>query len=163
VKETLEYLVRETGVWVEITTLLIPGRNDSDAELDAMTAWVADRLGPHVPLHFTAFHPDHRLIDRPPTPPATLRRARAIGLRNGLRYVYVGNVHDPEADSTSCHACGATVIGRDWFRLTGWGLDARGRCAACGEPCAGAFEPAPGTWGPTRRPVDLTAFAAREG
>lgn len=155
VKETLEYLVKETGVWVEITTLLIPGHNDSDAEIEALTQWVAGSLGPDVPIHFSAFHPDFRMLDVPPTPKATLLRARRIALRNGLRYAYVGNVHDEEADSTWCHGCGARIIGRDWYELTWWGLDGQGRCLACGTPCAGRFDGPPGNWGRRRMPVSL--------
>ncbi|ROR32394.1 AmmeMemoRadiSam system radical SAM enzyme [Inmirania thermothiophila] len=160
VLETLEYLRRETGVWLEITTLLIPGHNDSDEELDRMTAWVVERLGPDVPMHFTAFHPDYKMRDVPPTPPETLSRARAIALRNGVRYAYTGNVHDEAGQSTYCHACGARLIGRDWYRITHWGLDAQGRCRRCATPCAGVFEPRPGTWGPRRLPVRLADFRA---
>ncbi|HVF59393.1 MAG TPA: AmmeMemoRadiSam system radical SAM enzyme [Thermoanaerobaculia bacterium] len=160
VLDTLKYLKHETAVWFEITTLLIPGENDSDAELDALTRWVAAELGPDVPLHFTAFHPDWKMLDKPPTPPATLMRARRIGLANGLRYVYTGNVHDEAGASTYCHGCGAVVIGRDWFTLTDWRLDAAGRCAACGTPCPGRFEPRPGTWGARRLPVRLAHAAA---
>ena len=101
--ETLLYLRHETGVWLEITTLLIPGLNDSDAEIDAMTRWVAGQLGPDVPVHFTAFHPDFKMRDRPPTPAATLTRARRIATANGVRYAYTGNVHDPAGQSTCCH------------------------------------------------------------
>jgi len=154
VLETLEYLVHETDVWVEITTLLIPGLNDGDAELDELTSWVGERLGPAVPLHFTAFHPDWKLRDRPHTPATTLRRAREIGLANRLRYVYTGNVHDREGQSTYCHACGALLIERDWYELGAWSLT-DGRCASCGEPCAGVFEERPGTWGARRLPVRL--------
>jgi hypothetical protein len=100
VLETLLYLRHETGVWLEITTLLISGLNDSDGEIDAMTRWVAGQLGPDVPVHFTAFHPDFKMRDRPPTPPQTLTRARRIALDNGLHYAYTGNVHDPEGQST---------------------------------------------------------------
>ncbi len=157
VLDTLKYLKHETAVWFEITTLLIPGENDSDAELDAETRWIAAELGPDVPLHFTAFHPDWKMMDRPPTPPATLARARAIGLANGLHYVYTGNVHDEAGGTTSCHACGQALIGRDWYVLTGWNLDAAGRCPACGTPCAGRFEPRPGAWGARRLPVRLAA------
>ena len=153
VLETLEYLVHETKVWVEITTLLIPGENDTDAEIDAMTQWIADKLGVAVPLHFTAFHPDFKLLDRPGTPPSTLSRAREIARGNGLRYVYTGNVHDSDGGSTWCHGCGALLIERDWYRLGHWGLDAKGCCASCGEPCAGVFEPTPGDWGPRRLPL----------
>jgi len=153
VLETLQYLKHETSVWIELTTLLIPGENDSDAELDAMTQWVVAKLGPDVPLHFSAFHPDFRMLDRPPTPPETLRRARDIALRNGVRYAYVGNVHDREADSTFCHRCGQLLIGRDWYQLTSWKLTLAGACPRCQTPCAGVFESNPGTWGPRRLPV----------
>jgi pyruvate formate lyase activating enzyme len=157
VLETLEYLKHETAVWFEITTLLIPGLNDSDAELDALTRWVAERLGPDVPLHFTAFHPDWKMLDRPPTPPATLARARRIGLANGLRYCYTGNVHDPEGGTTFCHACGASLIVRDWYEIRAWHLTDDGRCPGCGTPCAGVFAGRPERWGRRRLPVRLSA------
>jgi len=155
VLDTLVYLAHATNVWLEITTLLIPGLNDSDDELRHLTGWVAEHLGPDVPLHFTAFHPDFRLLDRPPTPPETLRRARRIARVNGLRHVYVGNVHDEEADSTYCHGCGTLLIGRDWYELTHWALDGRGRCRACATPCPGVFEGTPGNWGARRVPLRL--------
>src|SRR5436305_1024239 len=110
VLETLQYLKHETAVWFELTTLLIPGANDSDAELDSMTSWVVDHLGTDVPMHFTAFHPDFKILDTPATPPATLRRARRIALETGVRYAYTGNVHDREGDSTNCAGCGTRVI-----------------------------------------------------
>ncbi len=159
VLETLVYLKQHTTVWFEITTLLIPGLNDSDAELEELTRWVAEKLGPDVPLHFSAFHPDYRLRDRPPTPPETLRRARQIALKNGVRYAYVGNVHDPAAASTYCHACGAQLIGRDWYELSQWNLTDFNRCAGCGEVCAGVFEHRPGDWGRKRLPVQLHDFS----
>jgi pyruvate formate lyase activating enzyme len=152
VKETLSYLVNHTDVWTEITTLLIPGLNDSDAELTEMTKWIAKELGPDVPLHFSAFHPDYRMRDVPRTPPATLRRARAIAMREGLRYVYTGNVHDREGDTTLCPACGAAVLERDWYEILGSSLD-HGRCAACGTAIAGRWDDAVGTFG--RRRVRL--------
>ena len=155
VLETLEYLARETEVWLEVTTLLIPGENDGDAELERLAAWCAERLGPDVPLHFTAFHPDFRMLDHAPTPPATLRRARRIARAAGLRHVYTGNVRDAEGGSTWCAGCGALLIERDGYRLGHWGLDARGRCADCGTPLAGRFEAAPGAWGGGRRVLDL--------
>ena len=157
VLDTLRYLVRETEVWVEITTLLIVGENDSAGELDELTGWVRSELGPHVPLHFSAFHPDFKMLDHPPTPPSTLARARAIALRNGLRYVYTGNVHDETGGSTWCHACGARLVGRDWYELTSWDLEA-GSCRRCGTPCPGHFEAAPGEWGRRRLPVRLADF-----
>lgn len=158
VLETLEYIRHETEVWLEITTLLIPGLNDSPEEVDALTSWVVDRLGPDVPVHFTAFHPDFKMRDRPPTPPETLRKARQIGVDNGLRYVYTGNVHDPSGQATYCHGCGVVVIERDWYRLGRWLLDPNGCCLRCGTRCAGVFDPAgPGGWGPRRLPVRLSA------
>jgi pyruvate formate lyase activating enzyme len=159
VLDTLVYLKRETSVWVEITTLLIPGENDSEAELDALTRWVVEELGPDVPLHFTAFHPDWKMLDRPPTPHATLHRARGIALHNGVRYAYVGNVHDLAAESTYCHQCGQVLIGRDWYVLSTWNLTPEGRCNACGASCAGVFEAAPGSWGARRQPVRLSEHA----
>ena len=155
VLETLVYLKHETRVWFELTTLLIPGENDSDAEIDAMTQWVGDKLGPDVPMHFTAFHPDWKMSDHPPTPPATLTRAREIAMRNGVRYAYTGNVHDRSGGSTWCHRCGALLIERDWYELGHWGLTPDGCCAACGERLPGVFAPRPGTWGSRRLPVSL--------
>ena len=160
VLDTLVYLRRETDVWLEITNLMIPGLNDAEAETDAMTRWLVAELGPEVPLHFTAFHPDWKLVDRPPTPAATLRRAREIALANGLRHVYTGNVRDLSGGETRCAACGERLIGRDGYRLTAWRLDAAGRCERCGAPCAGRFAPTPGSWGERRLPVRLSRFAA---
>jgi pyruvate formate lyase activating enzyme len=153
VLDTLEYLQRETSVWFEITNLMIPGLNDAPEETDAMTRWIVDRLGPDVPVHFTSFHPDWKLLDRPPTPSATLMRARDIALANGIRYAYTGNVHDVVGQSTRCHNCGILLIERDWYQLGQWGLDKRGRCSACGERCAGVFDGAPGCWGARRLPI----------
>ncbi|PVE21650.1 AmmeMemoRadiSam system radical SAM enzyme [Microvirga sp. KLBC 81] len=157
VLDTLEYLKHETEVWFEITTLLIPGENDSPSEIEALSRWVLERLGPDVPLHFTAFHPDWKMLATPATPPETLRMARRIAQEVGLRYVYTGNTHDAEGQSTYCHACQAVLIGRDWYQLTAWNLTADGCCGRCGTPCPGVFEGAPGTWGPRRRPVVLRA------
>ena len=120
-----------------------------------MSLWVAAELGPDVPMHFTDFHPDYKMTDYPPTPPGTLTRARAIAMGNGLRYVYTGNVHDRDGGSTYCHVCGACLIGRDWYRLGVWALDARGACRQCGTACAGVFEAEPGNWGARRQPVRL--------
>jgi pyruvate formate lyase activating enzyme len=155
VLETLEYLKRETKVWFEITTLLIPGENDSDAELDQMSQWIADKLGPDVPLHFTAFHPDWKMLDKPPTPPATLTRARNIALANGLHFVYTGNVHDREGGSTYCAGCGTRVIERDWYQLGDWKLTGSGTCKNCGNQIPGVFAGAPGHWGARRMGVRL--------
>jgi pyruvate formate lyase activating enzyme len=163
VLDTLRYLRHETDVWFEITTLLIPGENDSDAELDALTRWVAGELGPDVPIHFTAFHPDWKMRDHPPTPPATLSRARRIALANGLLYPYTGNVRDEAGGRTVCAGCGAVVIGRDGYRLTAWNLDDAGRCRGCGAPLPGRFDGPPGgpsgIWGPRRQPVQIAAWS----
>jgi pyruvate formate lyase activating enzyme len=159
VLETLEYLRHETGVWFEITNLLIPGLNDSDEEIDRMTSWVVDRLGPDVPMHFTAFHPDYKMLDRPPTPGSTLTRARSIALANGVRYPYTGNVHDREGGSTYCHGCGTCLVERDWYRLDDYRVSADGRCEACGTPVPGVFAGPAGTWGPRRLPVRLLPLA----
>ena len=158
VLDTLEYLKHETKVWFEITTLLIPGENDSEKEIEELTQWVMEHLGPDVPLHFTAFHPDFKMLDKPPTPPATLTKARRIAVKNGLRYAYTGNVHDEEGGSTYCHQCGSRLIGRDWYVMTAWNLTDDGRCKACGTACAGVFDGPPGHWGAKRLPVRLKDF-----
>jgi pyruvate formate lyase activating enzyme len=159
VLETLEYLKHETDVWFEITNLLIPGLNDSDDELDRMTAWVVERLGPDVPMHFTAFHPDYKLLDRPPTPAATLSRARSIALANGVRYAYTGNVHDADGGGTYCPGCGTRVVQRDWYRIGAYGLTDDGRCESCGSRVPGVFAGRPGGWRPRRLPVRLLPLA----
>ncbi|MFO0708485.1 MAG: AmmeMemoRadiSam system radical SAM enzyme [Sandaracinus sp.] len=151
VKETLVFLAKETRVWLEITTLLIPGHNDGDAELHALTAWVREALGPRVPLHFSAFHPDFRMRDVPATPPETLRRARRIAKEEGLVHVYVGNVHDVDGDTTRCEGCGEPVIVRDWYEILEHRLDARGRCLGCGAQLPGVFDGPVGTWGRKRQ------------
>lgn len=162
VLDTLKYLKHETKVWFEITTLLIPGQNDSDEELDAETRWIHEELGPEVPLHFTAFHPDYKMLDLPPTPPSTLRRARQIALNNGLHYVYTGNVHDHGGGSTYCPHCKKVLIGRDWYVLSEWNLDAHGACRFCGTKIPGVFAASPGKWGAKRIPVFLKDFAKLE-
>jgi pyruvate formate lyase activating enzyme len=155
VLETLEYLKRETTVWFEITTLLIPGHNDSPREVAALSDWVMAKLGPDVPLHFTAFHPDYKMLDTPHTPRRTLTTARDIALAAGLRYVYTGNVHDELGQSTYCPNCGARVIGRDWYEITAWNLTPDGQCHACGAAVAGVFEARPGAWGQRRAPIRI--------
>jgi pyruvate formate lyase activating enzyme len=155
VLDTLTYLRHETDVWFEITTLLIPGHNDSDAEIEAECAWLAEHLGPDVPLHFTAFHPDFKMRDVPPTPPATLTRARRIALRHGLRFVYTGNVHDAEGGRTACPGCGEVVVERDWYVIGRYRLTDDGRCAACGAAVPGRFDGPVGRWGARRLPVSL--------
>ncbi len=153
VLDTLVYLARETSVWLEITTLLIPGKNDSEAEISALSQWVAKELGPEVPLHFSAFHPDYKLVDLPPTPLATLARARELALAAGLHYVYTGNVHDARGDSTYCPACGKAVIERDWYDILSYTLDDSGQCPHCGAAIAGRFETYRGAFGRRRLPV----------
>jgi pyruvate formate lyase activating enzyme len=155
VLETLEYLKSETDVWLELTTLLIPGHNDSENEIQEMTQWVVSHLGPDVPMHFTAFHPDWKMLDVAATSPASLSLARDIALANGVRYVYTGNVHDPAGGSTWCHQCGALLIERDWYQLGRYQLDSSGHCTRCGTLAAGVFSEKPGSWGRQRRPIRL--------
>jgi len=159
VLETLQYVRHETDTWLEITNLLIPGWNDSDAELEALTQWVVEELGPDVPLHFSAFHPDYKMRDIPRTPASTLTRARDIAIKNGVRYAYTGNVHDSSGGSTYCYNCGKRLIYRDWYVLGDWQLNADGACSHCGALCAGHFEAQPGSWGARRQPVRLANFA----
>ena len=155
VLETLLYLKNETNVWFELTTLLIPGENDSPEEMNKMTEWIVENLGPDVPLHFSAFHPDWKMRDIEFTPHSTLSRSREIALGNGIRNVYLGNVHDKSASSTYCHECGELLIGRDWYELSEWHLDHSGCCVSCRTACPGFFEKDPGYWGAKRLPVNL--------
>ena len=159
VLDTLVYLREETAVWFEITTLLIPGKNDSRRELEEAARWVVTHLGPDVPWHFTAFHPDYRMRDVPPTSLETIQRAREIAREAGIRHVYTGNVRDLEGGTTFCHACGEALIVRDGYTIAGWALDEHGRCRRCASACAGVFEPKPGSWGARRMPVRLADFA----
>lgn len=155
VLETLQYIKHETDVWLELTTLLIPGENDSEAEITAMCDWVVTELGPDVPMHFTVFHPDWKMRDKPVTSAQTVNRARQIALARGMYYAYVGNIHDKAASSTYCHQCGAMLIGRDVYDLSEWTLDAHGCCRLCGTACAGVFKIQPGHWGGRRLPVSI--------
>jgi pyruvate formate lyase activating enzyme len=161
VLDTLEYLHHETDVWLEITNLIIPGHNDSDAELESMAAWIAGHLGVDVPLHFTAFHPDFKMLDVPRTPPVTLSRAREIAIRHGLRYVYTGNVHDTSGSSTYCPGCRRRVVERDWYVLGDHAITDDGCCRHCGTRIAGRFAGPPGSWGARRVPVTFDAAAVR--
>ena len=155
VLETLVYLKHETNVWFEITNLLIPGENDSEGEIESMTQWIAENLGTDVPLHFSAFHPDWKMLDKSRTPKQTLLRSRDIAIKNGLNFVFTGNVHDEQSGSTYCKACGEVLIARDWYVLKAWNLDHAGCCQACGEACPGVFDGKPGTWGAKRQRVRL--------
>ena len=155
VLETLQYIHHETDCWLELTTLLIPGENDADSEIDQLTRWVAEKLGADVPLHFSAFHPDWKMRDIESTPSATLTRARKIALGNGLRYVYTGNVHDRNGSSTWCHVCGELLIERDWYVLGHWGLDRNGQCLNCGASLPGHFAAQPGNFGAQRIQVAI--------
>ena len=154
VLDTLEALVAR-GVWLEITTLLIPGLNDDDREISEMARWIVQHLGPQVPLHFSAFHPDFRMLDLPPTPPTTLARARARAMAEGLQYVYTGNVRDREGGTTTCPGCGAGVVVRDWYRIERYALTDDGLCTRCGTPIAGVYSGPAGDWGRRRRPLHL--------
>jgi pyruvate formate lyase activating enzyme len=155
VLDTLLYLKHETDVWLELTTLLIPGQNDSDEELKALSNWVARELGRDVPLHFSAFHPAHKMLDTPPTPPPTLARARKIAMEAGLDYVYLGNVHDSDGDTTFCPQCHAPLIVRDWYEIESHALAQGGFCPGCGTAVPGRFDDAIGNFGRRRVPVAM--------
>ncbi|MGA9164853.1 MAG: AmmeMemoRadiSam system radical SAM enzyme [Thiobacillus sp.] len=155
VLDTLIYLKRETDVWLEITTLLIPGHNDSDAEVEAMSQWIMRELGPDVPLHFSAFHPDWKMLDVPPTPASTLTRARDIALKAGLHYVYTGNVHDTTGGTTFCPGCHEPLIVRDWYRIDQYSLTPDGHCPHCGTPIAGRFGAFSHPFGNRRIPIAM--------
>lgn len=159
VLDTLVYIKHETDCWLEITNLIIPGQNDDPAELAAMSDWIVENLGPDVPVHFSAFHPDWKMMDTPATPHETLARARRIALAAGVNYVYTGNVHDKGRQSTYCPNCATRVIGRDWYELSEWNVapvgNSGGACANCGTRLPGVFDAAPGAWGRKRQPVTL--------
>ena len=144
VLETLDYLARETKVWVEVTNLVIPGHNDSEAELDKLSGWVVEHMGVDTPIHFSAFHPDFRLSEIERTPSSTLARARELAQKNGARHVYTGNIHDAKGQSTYCPRCGELVIGRQGFRVSPYRLDEKGHCSSCGGAIAGRFGAAAG-------------------
>jgi pyruvate formate lyase activating enzyme len=157
--DTLVYIKHHTDVWLELTTLLIPGENDSEKEINEMTSWVVENLGPDVPMHFSAFHPDWKMTNYPSTPSSTLKMARETALKNGVHYAYTGNIHDEDGGSTYCHQCGEKLIGRDWYVLSDWNLTPDGKCNKCQTACAGVFEAEPGHWGAKRQPVRLADFA----
>ena len=161
VLDTLRYLKHETDVWFEITTLLIPGKNDSDEEITAMCKWIMTELGPDVPLHFSAFHPDYKMPDVPATPPATLIRARSIALKQGLHYVYTGNVHNQEGDTTFCPSCHSTLIERDWYQINQYRLTANGLCPDCGATVEGRFAEQAGNFGRKRIPIAINRSLMR--
>ncbi len=158
VLDLISMVHHETDCWIELTTLLIPGHNDSDEEIRQLAAWCFKELGPDVPLHFSAFHPDFKLLDAPPTPPATLQRARRIALDAGLRYVYTGNVHDRAGDTTYCPSCGKAVIERDWYEILAYALDDAGHCKHCGTRIAGRFGHFGQPFGARRIPVRIAAM-----
>ncbi len=155
VLETIEYAVKQTRCWVEVTTLLIPGQNDSEREITALSEWMLDKLGPEVPLHFSAFHPAYRLTDIERTPPQTLLRARNLARAIGLKHVYVGNITAPAEQSSYCTSCGNNVIARDRYQITGWNLTDTGDCKHCDTVFAGVIDGPPGTWGQRRQPVRI--------
>ena len=159
VLDTLRYIKHETNTWLEITTLLIPGKNDSEEELTAMTAWIARELSPDVPLHFSAFHPDYKMTDIPATPAQTLSRARAIAINAGLHYVYTGNVHDIDGGTTYCPSCRAPLIVRDWYRIEDYRLTADGHCPDCQTKIAGHFEKFKRQFGNRRIPIAIPHHA----
>ena len=156
VLDTLAYVHHNTDCWLEITTLLIPGHNDSDTELTALSKWVMQELGPDLPLHFSAFHPDWKMRDIPPTPPATLTRARRIALDAGLHHVYTGNVHDTDGGTTFCAVCHTPLIVRDWYQINEYHVTENGTCPHCNTLLAGHFGAFQKQFGRQRIPVAVT-------
>ena len=154
VLETLRYLKHETDVWFEITNLMIPSENDSPEEIDRLCGWIVENLGPDVPVHFTAFHPDFKMMGHPPTPHETLIRARQQAIDAGIRYAYIGNVYDKDRQSTYCPSCGHVLIERDWHELGQYNLNGNW-CAGCGQLIPGVFEASPGSWGRRRQPIRI--------
>ncbi|MDH5720179.1 MAG: AmmeMemoRadiSam system radical SAM enzyme [Spirochaetia bacterium] len=158
VLDTLKYIKNETRAWLEITNLVIPAKNDSEEDIDNMTSWIAENLGYDVPLHFTAFHPDYKMIDLPSTSIEALKKAQRIAQKNGLHYVYTGNIHDKDGESTYCPSCAKKLIGRDWYEMTEYNLNEKGECQFCLQKIAGYFDKKPGNWGSRRTPVRLSDF-----
>jgi AmmeMemoRadiSam system radical SAM enzyme len=168
VLDTIRYLVRETDTWVELTNLLIPNLNDGDDELRKMCDWILNELGDEVPIHFTAFHPDFRMLDRGSTPAETLQRAHGIAAESGLKYVYVGNAHDPQRQSTYCCQCSELLIGRDWYEIGQYHVEVesaggQGRCRFCKAALPGKFDHTKGNWGAKRVPIGISQPAVRAG
>ncbi len=155
VLDTLEYIHHQTDTWLEITTLLIPGENDSDREIAQLSRWICNHLSDEVPLHLTAFHPDWKMLDHPPTPLATLQRARMIAREEGLKFVYTGNLPDIEGNTTYCPECEHPLIKRSGYVILDWSLTPQGNCRYCGHRLPGHFEAAPGHWGSRRLPVAI--------
>ncbi|WP_040725436.1 AmmeMemoRadiSam system radical SAM enzyme [Thiomicrorhabdus sp. Kp2] len=155
VLDTIEYVAQETNTWLELTTLLIPGENDSEKEITEMSEWILEHCGADVPIHFTKYHPDYRMMDNPATPFSTLEKARKIAMNTGLNYVYTGNVTDPDGQATYCPHCGQKVIERHFYEITNWQIE-DGCCNKCQTPIAGVFDKKPGTWGNQRLPIRLS-------
>jgi len=156
VLDTIAWVRANTDTWIELTTLLIPGHNDAPDEVERMCRWILSELGPDVPLHFSAFHPDFKMLDVPPTPPGMLRDARSAALDAGLHFVYTGNVRDPGGETTACPACGQALIERDWYEILAYRVTADGRCPQCGAAVPGRFGPAVGEWGRRSLPISIS-------
>jgi AmmeMemoRadiSam system radical SAM enzyme len=159
VLETLVYLKRETDVWFELTNLMIPGENDNPDDLRRMCNWIVESIGDEVPIHFTAFHPDFRMLDHPSTPLETLILAQDIAISAGIKFAYVGNVHDKERQSTRCPGCGELLVERDWYQLSAYNIDVVGRCNSCQTRIPGRFGEAKGDWGAKRQPIRIDAYS----
>ena len=155
VLDTLRWLKQESRLWLEVTTLLIPGHNDTEAEIARLAEWFVEQLGPETPLHFSAFHPDFKLMNLPPTPPETLLRARRQAKAAGLRHVYTGNIQDAEGQASYCSACAQRVITRTGYRVDAFRLDESACCVGCGVALAGHFDPRPGRFGSRRLPITI--------
>ncbi len=155
VLDTLVYIRKKTDIWLEITTLIIPGENDSDGEIKRMANWVFNELGPETPIHFSAFHPDYKMREKPSTPLSSLVNARDIAREAGIQHVYTGNVTYAPGDTTYCHQCGSVLIEREWYEISRYLLNEAGCCKNCGTRLAGRFGLEAGRWGAKRKPVTL--------
>jgi pyruvate formate lyase activating enzyme len=156
VLDTLRWLKHETDVWFEITNLMIPTKNDSPEETARMCDWILENVGDDVPLHFTAFHPDFRMNDIPPTPEATLVRARQQALAAGLKFVYTGNILDQDGQSTYCPYCKTCLIEREWYKIGAYRIK-DGCCLSCKKKVPGVFETQKGNWGRQRMRVSFSS------
>lgn len=138
VLDTIKWMYNETNVWVELTNLIIPGHNDESDEFKEMVGWLLENCDDNIPLHFTAFHPDFKMMDTPKTPQETLNRARRIALDMGMKYVYIGNVFDRNGQTTYCPNCGTHLIQRDWHAVSANKMN-KNKCSKCGTIIPGVF------------------------
>lgn len=156
VLDTIKYVHHETDTWMEITNLVIPQHNDNNDDIKRMCDWIVENLSDQVPVHFTAFHPDYKMLDLPRTSIRTLTTARNIAINAGLKYAYTGNVHDQPGDTTRCGNCGNMLIMRDWYQLKQYNMK-HDKCNKCDHVIPGCFDEQPGNWGNKRTKVKINS------